>query len=91
MTTLCIPTAPVFKPLLKPARYLGAWGGRGSGKSSFFDAIISVPNLHKRREIPKADASHAWCAGLMIPQAIERFLALAKGETLVDLARTASI
>ena len=26
----------VFEPLLKPARYLGAWGGRGSGKSHFF-------------------------------------------------------
>jgi phage terminase large subunit len=26
----------VFLPLLKPARYKGAWGGRGSGKSHFF-------------------------------------------------------
>src|SRR5262249_52911809 len=33
---LTIPTARVFEPLLKPARYLGAWGGRGSGKSWFF-------------------------------------------------------
>jgi phage terminase large subunit len=40
MTTLRIPTAPVFKPLLKPARYLGAWGGRGSGKSSFFGELL---------------------------------------------------
>jgi len=26
----------VFEPLLAPARYKGAWGGRGSGKSHFF-------------------------------------------------------
>ena len=31
-----IPTARVFTPLLQPARYKGAWGGRGSGKSHFF-------------------------------------------------------
>lgn len=29
-------TPPVFAPLLKPARYKGAYGGRGSGKSWFF-------------------------------------------------------
>jgi phage terminase large subunit len=33
---LKIPTAEVFEPLLEPARYKGAWGGRGSGKSHFF-------------------------------------------------------
>tara|TARA_R110000868_G_scaffold8181_1_gene42122 strand:- start:24853 stop:26097 length:1245 start_codon:yes stop_codon:yes gene_type:complete len=33
---LRIETAEVFKPLLQPARYKGAWGGRGSGKSQFF-------------------------------------------------------
>ncbi|QLB38214.1 large terminase subunit [Sulfitobacter phage phiGT1] len=31
-----IETAEVFEPLLEPARYKGAWGGRGSGKSHFF-------------------------------------------------------
>lgn len=31
-----IPTAEVYLPLLNPARYLGAYGGRGSGKSHFF-------------------------------------------------------
>lgn len=36
MSTLRIDTAPVFEPLLAPARYKGAWGGRGSGKSHFF-------------------------------------------------------
>jgi phage terminase large subunit len=32
-STLRIPTAEVFRPLYQPARYKGAWGGRGSGKS----------------------------------------------------------
>lgn len=38
---LNLPTARVFQPLLKPARYKGAYGGRGSGKSHFFaEALI---------------------------------------------------
>jgi phage terminase large subunit len=38
---LPIETAPVFAALLEPARYKGAYGGRGSGKSHFFaDALI---------------------------------------------------
>lgn len=36
MSTLQIQTPRVFVPLLKPARYKGAHGGRGSGKSHFF-------------------------------------------------------
>src|SRR5262249_18158581 len=40
MTTLRIPTAPVFRPLLEPARYKGAYGGRGSGKSHFFGELM---------------------------------------------------
>ena len=36
MSTLRIKTAEVFLPLLQPARYKGAYGGRGSGKSHFF-------------------------------------------------------
>jgi phage terminase large subunit len=38
--TLTIETAEVFEPLLKPARYKGAWGGRGSGKSHFFAGLL---------------------------------------------------
>lgn len=34
--TVTIPTARIFAPLLRPARYKGAHGGRGSGKSHFF-------------------------------------------------------
>ncbi|HEX5509848.1 MAG TPA: PBSX family phage terminase large subunit [Pseudolabrys sp.] len=40
MTTLRIPTAAVFRPLLQPARYKGAYGGRGSGKSHFFGELL---------------------------------------------------
>lgn len=36
MSTLKIQTPRVFLPLLAPARYKGAHGGRGSGKSHFF-------------------------------------------------------
>jgi len=40
LSTLQIPTAKVFEPLLQPARYKGAWGGRGSGKSHFFGELL---------------------------------------------------
>lgn len=38
---LSIPTPRAFAPLLQPARYKGAHGGRGSGKSHFFaEALV---------------------------------------------------
>lgn len=40
MSTLNIPTAQVFEPLLQPARFKGAKGGRGSGKSHFFAELL---------------------------------------------------
>lgn len=40
MRTLQIPTAEVFEPLLAPARYKVAKGGRGSGKSHFFAGLL---------------------------------------------------
>lgn len=39
MSTLSIPTARAFAPLLQPARYKGAHGGRGSAKSNFFAGL----------------------------------------------------
>lgn len=33
-------TAEVYAPLLNSARYKGAWGGRGSGKSHFFAELL---------------------------------------------------
>jgi phage terminase large subunit len=40
LSILKIPTASVFEPLLKPARFKGVFGGRGSGKSHFFGELI---------------------------------------------------
>ena len=40
MSTVDFRTAEVFAPLLNPARYKGAWGGRGSGKSHFFAELL---------------------------------------------------
>jgi len=39
LSVLQIPTPEVFEPLLHPARYKGAWGGRGSAKSHFFAGL----------------------------------------------------
>jgi hypothetical protein len=47
LTALTIKTARVFKPLLEPARYKGAHGGRGSGKSHFFAELGVEDNLTK--------------------------------------------
>jgi phage terminase large subunit len=40
LSTLRIPTARVFEPLLAPARYKAVYGGRGSGKSHFFGELL---------------------------------------------------
>lgn len=48
MSVLRIETAPVFEPLLGPARYKGAWGGRGSGKSHFFAESLIDDSLYER-------------------------------------------
>jgi phage terminase large subunit len=40
LSTLEIKTPRWSLPLLKPARYKGAWGGRGSGKSHFFAELL---------------------------------------------------
>jgi phage terminase large subunit len=37
---LHITTPRVMAPLLQPARYKGAWGGRGTGKSHFFAEML---------------------------------------------------
>ena len=55
MTDLTIETARIFEPLLKPSRYKGAWGGRGSGKSHYMAGAVveycllgSPHRLHQR-------------------------------------------
>ena len=39
--------APVFDPLIDPARYKGAHGGRGSGKSQFFADLLVATAIRK--------------------------------------------
>ena len=46
MTQRIVPTARVFAPLLDPARYKGAFGGRGSGKSHFFAELLVDDHYH---------------------------------------------
>lgn len=45
---LAIDTAPAFVPLLQPARYKGAHGGRGSAKSNFFAELWLEENVHAK-------------------------------------------
>jgi len=45
LSILEIKTARAFKPLLEPARYKGAHGGRGSGKSHFFGEMLIEDSL----------------------------------------------
>jgi phage terminase large subunit len=50
MTTLKIKTPRWFKPFLKPSRYKGAHGGRGSGKShAFAEMVIEAHVMDQRR------------------------------------------
>lgn len=56
-----IPVAPVFEPLLSPARYKGTKGGRGSGKSWFWageavEACLFGKNVLCVREVQKSIA-----------------------------------
>ena len=42
MSTLRIPTARIFEPLLRRSRYKGAYGGRGSGKLLVWDKVLGL-------------------------------------------------
>lgn len=48
MTQLVIETPAVFEPLLHKARYKGAHGGRGSGKSHFFAELMVEENISRK-------------------------------------------
>ncbi|MHB1098362.1 MAG: PBSX family phage terminase large subunit [Burkholderiales bacterium] len=48
MSSLIIQTPEVFEPLLQPARYKGAYGGRGSAKSHFFGGLWLEENVSGR-------------------------------------------
>jgi len=45
--TLSIKVADIFHPLLSPARYKGAHGGRGGGKSQFFAGMVVALCIQK--------------------------------------------
>lgn len=47
MPALLIDHATVFDPLLDAARYKGAYGGRGSGKSQFFADLLVATAIRK--------------------------------------------
>jgi phage terminase large subunit len=48
LSILQIPTPRAFLPLLKPARYKGAHGGRGSGKSHFFGEMLIERSIARK-------------------------------------------
>lgn len=60
MTALQIQTPRVYVPLLADARYKGAYGGRGSGKSHFFAEMLIEESIREKtdavclREIQKS-------------------------------------
>lgn len=47
---LQIETPKVYLPLLQPARYKGAYGGRGSGKSHFFAELLVEENIAQKQD-----------------------------------------
>jgi phage terminase large subunit len=51
LSNLVIETPEVFEPLLQPARYKGAWGGRGSGKSHFFAELAIEESIRRKVDI----------------------------------------
>lgn len=50
MSELVIETPRAYLPLLKPARYKGAHGGRGSAKSHFFAELMIEENATQRQD-----------------------------------------
>jgi phage terminase large subunit len=60
LSVLRIDTPAVFEPLLAPARYKGAYGGRGSAKSHFFAGLMVEEHIRQRvdsvclREVQKS-------------------------------------
>jgi len=60
LNELSIETARVFERLLKPSRYKGAWGGRGSGNSHFMVGAVDL--LEHDRLVPRETAPAARAA-----------------------------
>lgn len=92
MSILTIETPRVFAPLLKPARYKAAWGGRGSGKSHFFAELLvedalAIPGLRAVciREVQKSLKDSA---KLLIEDKIRSLGLGGRFEALVDSIKT---
>jgi len=51
LSTLQIKTPSVFTPALNPARYIGIYGGRGSGKSHFFAERVVEESIQRKVDI----------------------------------------
>lgn len=51
MSVLQIETPAVYEPLLHPARYKGAWGGRGSAKSHFFAGLTVEEGIREKLDV----------------------------------------
>lgn len=77
MTSIDFQTAKVFRPLLEDARYLGAYGGRGSGKSHFFAELAVERCLMRRRSrgvcVREVQKSLKDSAKRLIEDKIDRF------------------
>lgn len=50
MTILQLETPRVFQPFLKPSRYKGGHGGRGSGKSHFFGEMLVERHIMQKTD-----------------------------------------
>ena len=51
MSKLQLKIPEAFEPLLKPMRYKGAFGGRGSGKSQFFATLVIIRCLQQETRV----------------------------------------
>lgn len=70
MAVLSLETPRVFAPLLKPARYKGAHGGRGSGKSHFFGELLIEQSIMR-----KVDAVCIREVQISLEQSVHKLLA----------------
>ena len=76
MSVLRIKTPRVFVPLLAPARYKGARGGRGSGKSHFFAELWLDENIDRKLDyvcIREHQKSLTFSVKKLLEQKIEHF------------------
>ena len=74
--TLRIETLEVFEPLLPPARYKAAFGGRGAAKSHFFAELWLEENIAERLDvvcIREVQKSLTYSVKRLLEQKIERF------------------